>query len=163
MNWDEYFFKMVDLVASKSKDKSTKVGAVIVGPDHRVVATGYNGFPMGVNDIMGCKSCVDLNLIDKRYERPEKYYWTEHAERNAIYSAACNGIALGGCTMYTQSAPCADCARAIIQSGIICVKVECIIRPGMGHWRESVHVGVTMMTEAGVEIIDNDGDKVVAV
>ena len=36
MNWDEYFYKMANLVAEKSKDESTKVGAVIVGPDHEI-------------------------------------------------------------------------------------------------------------------------------
>ena len=142
MNWDEYFFKMVDLVASKSKDKSTKVGAVVVGPDHRVVATGYNGFPMGVND-----------NITERYERPAKYMWTEHAERNAIYSAACHGIALKGCVMYTQGSPCADCARAVIQAGIIEVRVKEILNEIMEHWRESVYVGVKMFNESGVSIV----------
>ena len=74
-NWDEYFMKMAEHVKTKSKDRSTQVGAVIVGEGHVVLSVGYNGFPRGVNDD-----------IDSRYERPAKYMWTEHAERNAIFS-----------------------------------------------------------------------------
>ena len=47
MNWDEYFMRMVYLVASKSCDLRTKVGSVIVR-DNQILTTGYNGFPRGV-------------------------------------------------------------------------------------------------------------------
>ena len=76
MNWLEYFYDMANLVAKKSKDQSTKIGAVIVGADNEIRSTGYNSFPKGLND--------DLQ---ERQERPEKYYWIEHAERNALYNA----------------------------------------------------------------------------
>ena len=76
MNWDQYFFDIVNVVKEKSKDRSTKVGAIIVGPDQGVRSTGFNGFPRGVND-----------NVDARHERPAKYLYTEHAERNAIYNA----------------------------------------------------------------------------
>lgn len=107
MNWDSYFMEMAELVASKSKDRSTKVGCVIVGPNHEVRTTGYNGFCRGIDDD-----------VDERHERPEKYLWTEHAERNAIYNAARNGIRIEDCTAYTTVFPCADCARSFIQSGV---------------------------------------------
>ena len=68
------FYEMANLVAKKSKDQSTQIGAVIVGPDNEIRSTGYNSFPCGIND--------DLQ---ERQERPEKYYWIEHAERNALY------------------------------------------------------------------------------
>lgn len=106
--WDEYFIRMAFLVASKSKDTSTKVGAVIVGPDHEVRSTGYNGFPRKVKDD-----------VLERLERPEKYLWVVHAEQNAIYNAARVGIATNGCTMYLNWEPCSICAGAIIQAGII--------------------------------------------
>jgi dCMP deaminase len=51
MNWHEYFFKMVDLAAQKSKDPTTPVGAIVVGPDKEIRATGFNGFPRGVHDL----------------------------------------------------------------------------------------------------------------
>ena len=75
--WDNRFLSMAKLIATWSRDRSTKVGAVIVGPNREVRSVGYNGFPRGVND-----------AIESRYERPGKYDWTEHAERNAIYNAA---------------------------------------------------------------------------
>lgn len=94
-------------VAAKSKDESTKCGCVIVGPDNEVRTTGYNGMTRGCDD-----------NIPERSERPEKYFWYEHAERNAIYNAANNGIVLKGSTAYVTGAPCMDCARGLVQSGI---------------------------------------------
>lgn len=107
MTWDDFFLGLAGYVSQKSKDQSTKVGAVIVGPDHEVLSLGWNGFPRGVDD-----------NVQERHERPAKYEWTEHAERNAIYNAARHGIALRGATIYVTHAPCAACARAIVQSGI---------------------------------------------
>ncbi len=106
--WDLRWIQKAHEFADWSKDKSTKVGAVIVNQDNRLVSQGYNGFPGGVND-----------SIPYRYERPQKYMYTEHAERNAIYNAARMGTSTKDCTLYTQLFPCVDCARGIIQSGII--------------------------------------------
>lgn len=51
MNWNSYFIEMAMLVAKKSKDPSTKVGCVIVGPDNEIRSTGFNGFPRGVQEV----------------------------------------------------------------------------------------------------------------
>lgn len=95
---------LAEHVSAWSKDRSTKLGAVIVDDQKRIVSIGYNGFPRGVDDD-----------IDERHERPQKYLWTEHAERNAIYNAR---EPLKGTTLYVPWNPCVDCARAIIQVGI---------------------------------------------
>ena len=113
MKWDDYFMTMVYLVAMRSKDESTHVGAVIVGPNKEIRSTGYNSFPMGINDD-----------VPERQERPEKYFWFSHAERNAVYLAARVGIPVEGCTMYTNGIPCTDCAFAVIQAGITEVVVD---------------------------------------
>ena len=105
-DWNEWFLRGVYWVASKSKDPKTKIGAIIV-KDKRIISTGYNGIPICVSD--------DL---ETRHERPEKYKWYEHGERNAIYSAAKHGISTNDAILYTNALPCADCARGIIQSGI---------------------------------------------
>jgi len=105
--WDEYFLKMIPLIRSRSKDKHTKVGCVIVSEDHNVLSTGYNSLPAGVND-----------FISERYERPMKYNWMAHSEENAISSAAKNGIKLKGSTIYMMGWPCVNCARMIIGAGI---------------------------------------------
>jgi dCMP deaminase len=50
MNWTEYFLGIAEQVKLKSKDKSTQIGAVIVGQDNEVLSTGYNSFPRGMDD-----------------------------------------------------------------------------------------------------------------
>ncbi|WP_246710353.1 deoxycytidylate deaminase [Martelella soudanensis] len=105
------FHALCDETASRSEDRDFKIGAVIVGPGHEVRATGYNGLPRGVGN-------EDATRFDRA--SGEKFFWIEHAERNAIYNAARSGAALAGCTIYVNRFPCADCARAIIQSGIVC-------------------------------------------
>jgi len=92
IEWDRHFFAIADVIASKSRDSSTKVGAVIIGPDKEVRSTGYNGLPRG----------VQYNAA-RTEQRPEKYYWFEHAERNAIFNAARIGTPLKGCTIYLTS------------------------------------------------------------
>jgi dCMP deaminase len=106
-DWDQRFMDLALHIAEWSKDRSTKVGCVIVGPQNEIRAIGYNGFVRGTDDDN-----------DDRHRRPDKYYWTEHAERNAIYHAALLGVSLRGCRMYLPWFPCIDCARAIVQSGI---------------------------------------------
>lgn len=107
ISWDKYFMSLVYLTSMKSKDKSTHFGAVIVDSFNNIVSTGYNSFPRYYDD----------NDPDN-HKRPQKYDRTEHAERNAAYSAAMRGVQLLGCKMYTQAIPCPDCARALVQVGI---------------------------------------------
>lgn len=145
--WDQYFLDMAALAATRSKDRSTQVGAVIVDPNRNVRATGYNGFPRLVNDD-----------IDARHERPIKYRYTEHAERNAIYSAARAGVATAGCTMYCTHAPCTDCARAVIQAGLYC-----LIYPSTGvipTFTEDTALALAMLREANVAAVAFDGESV---
>lgn len=106
--WALRYINLAKHIKEWSEDRSTKVGAVIVNKRNRIISVGYNGFPTGVID------------KDTRHERPNKYDFTEHAERNAIYNAE---RSLVDSTLYldTFPCPCVDCARAIIQSGIKCV------------------------------------------
>ena len=113
IDWDTYFFLMAHTVAMKSKDQRTHCGCVIVGPDKEIRSTGYNSFPRGIDDSR-----------PERQERPEKYFWFAHAERNAIYNAARMGTPLKDCDLYVTGMPCSDCAIGIIQAGIKKVKVH---------------------------------------
>ena len=106
-NWNNRFLDLAKHISTWSKDKSTGVGAVIVDNENRIVSQGYNGFCTGCND-----------NIDARHERPAKYLYTEHAERNAIYNAARIGVSVRNCKLYSTLFPCVECTRAIIQSGI---------------------------------------------
>ena len=140
MRWVEYFRELAHVVKKKSKDVNTQIGAVIVGKDKEIISTGYNSFPRGIDD-----------NVSSRQERPEKYFWFEHAERNAIYNAARIGVSTLGTTMYmTCGMSCADCARAIINSGIS----KIVLREGKGakgnKWNESAERSMIMFKEAGV-------------
>lgn len=168
MDWDQYFFDMIGCIREKSKDRSTKVGAVIVGEHRNVLSTGFNGFPRGVSEneeeMLRSTSEVrqlttDINEeIDKRHSRPDKYLWTEHAERNAIYNAARHGVALDGSIIYVDWIPCARCARAIIQSGISKVIIDARDREAKEaywneRWADDMTISKQMLSEAQVDLI----------
>jgi dCMP deaminase len=143
MNWTEYFLNIAEQVKLKSKDKSTQIGAVIVGVDNEVLSTGYNSFPRGLDDSK-----------EERQERPEKYFWFEHAERNAIYNAARIGVSLKNSTIYlTSGLPCMDCARGIVNSGIKVVwcKTECTTK-NKEKWVESQMKSQQLLNECGVQV-----------
>jgi len=143
MNWTEYFLNIAEQVKLKSKDKSTQIGAVIVGIDNEVLSTGYNSFPRGLDDTK-----------EERQERPEKYFWFEHAERNAIYNAARIGVSLKNSTIYlTSGLPCMDCARGIVNSGIKVVwcKTECTTK-NKEKWVESQMKSQQLLNECGVQV-----------
>ena len=135
----------LDLCASKgceSPDPRTKVGCIIVGPDGIVRCEACNTFPVGVDG------------IPERTLPPLKYIWIEHAERNAIYLAARRGISTEGCTMIVELTPCADCARAIIQAGVVHVVINerrsaeyCSVRYSGEHL-----AALAMLAEAGVAV-----------
>ena len=102
--WSSRFLALAEHVAEWSQDPRTKVGAVIVDEQKRVVSMGYNGFPRGVND------------SDERYnDRSTKHLFVCHAERNALDNAP---HSVQGCTMYVPLIPCNECAKSIIQNGI---------------------------------------------
>jgi len=141
MTWDEYFMQMVYFIAARSKDEQTHYGAVIVQPDNSIISTGYNSFPQGVDD----------NVLE-RQERPLKYSWMAHAERNAIYLSARNGNSTRGCRVYTNGTPCSDCGIAIVQAGI----VEVITDKEWNNkspekWRESGKISLQMFKEVGIK------------
>lgn len=141
-SWDEYGLKLAFTVAGKSKDPSTQCGCVILGPDHEVRTTGYNGLPRGVK------------YTEERITRPEKSYWMNHAEENAITNAARMGTALLGCTAYVTAEPCHVCSKSLINAGI-----KRIVFPE-GHdlqegerndrWEPSLKRAREMCVEAGV-------------
>ena len=143
LDFDDYFLQVADVIRVKSKDPNTQVGAVIVGPERQIVSTGYNGFPRGIDE-----------TDPKRWERPIKIQFIEHAERNAIYNAARHGIALRGCTMYIigfgpPTVACTECARAIIQSGIVRV-VGRSVKEASKEWADDLYFAKTMLLEAGI-------------
>lgn len=140
--WDQRFLALSNHISQWTEDRNFKVGAVIVGPALEIRSTGYNGLPRGVKDD-----------DDSRFDRPsgEKFFWFEHAERNAIYNAARAGVPVCGCTIYVNRFPCSDCARSIIQSGIS--RVCCPAKPEFdGALDHSFDVSEIMLRESGVRL-----------
>ena len=107
ISWDEYFMGVALLAAKRSKDPNTQVGACIVDINNVILATGYNGFPVG---------CSDDEFPWDREGENTKYPYVVHAELNAILNAS--GRDLRGARIYVALFPCNECAKAIIQSGI---------------------------------------------
>ena len=164
MNWDMFFIRLAMLVSQKSKDPSTKVGCIIVGNDNAILSTGFNGFPRGVKEETSYTDIYDESglvmgqasskLLD-RWNRPEKYSWVEHAERNAIYNAARHGICTLGTRAYLnfEPHPCADCTRALIQAGIVEIIGPNIPFKGVGSGiNYNLDYAKTMCEEAGVKL-----------
>lgn len=102
--WDEYFMKIAETVATKSKDPSSKMGCVIVDKNKRVVSLGYNGMLQGADE-----SKMTLS------ERPMKYYFAIHSEMNALIFAKRD---LTDCTVYNRVATCENCLKYCLQAGI---------------------------------------------
>lgn len=151
MDWDTYFLNMAHFVAKKSKDPSTKCGTVIVSPiDHSVLAIGYNGLPRGARDD-----------VPERNERPTKYLWYEHSERNALYNAARRGVCLEGSTAYVSFFPCMDCARGLWQSGVVRVVNANVDTDPEKHqrWLESRQNTIELFEEVGMEVCILEGFK----
>lgn len=140
-SWDEWFMRQVYLVASKSRDPSTKIGAILVRDNH-VISSGFNGFPIGVKD------------SSERYDdRSVKYNFVVHAEDNAVLTAARFGISVKDTTLYTNGIPCCECSKSIIQGGV----KEIVIHkqwPDMTHsnWVESIKVSKIMFGEANINL-----------
>lgn len=151
-SWVDYYREIAHVVKTKSKDQSTQIGCVIVGKGNEIISTGYNSFPRGIND-----------YDESRQERPEKYFWMEHAERNAIYNAARIGVSTMGSTIYmTCAISCADCARAIINAGIVKVYFEKnMVVKNRAKWSESAERSLIMFEEAGVSVEMYDGGSII--
>ena len=98
-------FKAARVFAEDSRDPDTQVGCIVVSNKGHILTTGYNGPPRNVDD-----SKIPLT-------RPEKYTFMVHAEANAIYNAARNGIALEESTFFVTHSPCFKCLQAIYQVG----------------------------------------------
>ena len=109
--WLSYYAHLAETTALMSRDPSTKVGALIIDSESKaILATGFNGFPRGVQD--------DLTVNWDRYQGEERYLHTCHAELNSILHAARAGTKVVGTTIICNRLPCVECTKAIIQSGI---------------------------------------------
>lgn len=106
----------------------------------------------GVPKYIGCNSYPrGVRRSPERQTRPEKYLWIEHSERNAIFWMAREGISTRNCVICILWYPCADCARAIVQSGMVGLICS---RPNLKDptWGKSFSVAQSILSEGGVTV-----------
>jgi dCMP deaminase len=113
LTFEEVFMNLSIIIAKRSKDPNTQVGATIVN-NNKVIGMGYNGFP-----IIDKKNNININNDQiypwSKLDLNNKYLYVVHAELNAILNS--NKIPKNS-VLYTTLFPCNECAKAIIQSGI---------------------------------------------
>lgn len=120
-DWDEYFMDIAHVVSNRGNCCRRKVAAVIVR-DRRIVSTGYNGTPRGIENCYegGCPRCAS--------DAPSGEGLGEcicaHAEENAIVQAAYHGISVRDGSLYCTLSPCLMCTKMIINAGITEVVYE---------------------------------------
>lgn len=140
--WDRWFLGMAEYISTASKDPSTKVGAVIVDENRRIVSCGYNGLPQGVED-----------TEERLNNRELKYKLIVHGERNALLFAE---RSVKGCTLYTTPfMPCSVCAGMVIQAGIKRVVAPYSDNP---RWAEDFKLTEQLFSESEVELVLLHGD-----
>jgi dCMP deaminase len=143
-SWDQFYLDLARFVAERrSKDPSTKVGAVIVRPDKTVVSMGFNGFARGLPDFPELYADRDFKIAT-----------VVHAEENAILTAR---ERLRGCTIYVSSLPpCAHCASLIIQAGL--ARVVCYDLEIPERWAVNMDWSRRNLMSAGVMVSSIDPD-----
>ena len=111
--WPNYFMSIAKVVATRATCLRGQVGAVIVR-DKRILSTGYNGAPRGIEH---CKTCMRDELNIPSGERHELCK-AVHAEANAVIQAAAYGISIKDADMYCTHSPCSMCAKMMINAQI---------------------------------------------
>jgi len=144
--WDSYLLGIAEAASKKSKDPNSKLGAALV-QGNVVISTGFNGFPRGIDE------------REERWQRPIKYQFVSHAEANAIFNAARNGIPTVDATLYLYGfpGPCIECAKAIIQAGILRVvwqlnELKMSDPVAKAKWEDDLDFAQRLLFEAGVII-----------
>lgn len=136
--WDERFLALAWQIGTWSKDPSRQLGAVAIGQNRQILATGYNGFPRGIAD------------DEDRYNvREIKYKYVVHAEMNCIYNATENGVSLLDSTIYVHGLPvCSECAKGLIQVGV--ERVVAFSKDTPPQWVESTNFTKQLFEEANI-------------
>ena len=147
--WDRHFLGMALYHSKLSKDPSTQVGSVIVGPDREILSAGFNGFPRGIAD-----------TTERLNDRDTKLKVGGHAEMNALLAAARTGMRLKGCTLYLAATddsglvwggpPCTRCVVEIIQVGISEI-VSFPVKSIPSRWHDDLALARQLIDEAGIK------------
>ncbi len=136
---------IVELIKTRSTCLRRQVGALIV-KDKRILATGYNGAPVG------CRHCIETGCLREKMGIPsgQRHELCRgiHAEQNAIIQAAYSGVSIKDSVIYVTAQPCVLCAKMIINSGIKKIIFK-------GDYPDEL--AMSMLEEAGIEVVKFDG------
>lgn len=121
--WDEYFLGLAQAASVRGKCTRRKVGALVVGPDRRIMSVGYNGAPSGMPDCLegGCprgRATYEQVAGLSSYDVPGSpgACVANHAETNALLHA---GRDTRGATLYVNHEPCMACTRTMAGAGVV--------------------------------------------
>ncbi len=145
MPFDEYFMRIAMLASERCTCMRRKVGAVLV-KGKQIVATGYNGAPMGAPHCDEKDGCLREKLKIPSGQRHELCR-ASHAEQNAIAQAAKFGIPVDGASIYVNQFPCIICTKLLINSGI-----KEIVYVGEYGDSESTKLTRELLTECGIRV-----------
>lgn len=140
-DWNIFFMQQAQLMSTRSKDPSTKVGCIIVSPQRVVVSEGYNGFPRGIAD-----------TPERLNDRTQKYPRVVHGEANAVINAGRNGTKIEDGILFVTAPPCPNCAKMIVQAGIrevLYIDLDASKKSIPG-WRDELDISFDMFDEAGI-------------
>ena len=114
-SWDDYLMDITHFVATRSTGLRRHVGAILVR-EKRILATGYNGAPTGI------EHCLEVGCLREQLSIPsgERHELCRalHAEQNAIIQAALHGVSIKDATLYCTTLPCVICSKMLINAGI---------------------------------------------
>ena len=133
---DLRYLRMARIWVENSYCERRKVGALVV-KDKMIISDGYNGTPSGFENV-----CEDENNVTKPY--------VLHAEANAITKLARSSNNSDGSTLYVTAAPCIECSKLIIQSGIKRVVYAEKYR---------LEDGINLMKKANIEVVYINPDE----
>lgn len=130
------FMQIAEIVAQRATCPRASVGAVAV-KDGRIVGTGYNGSPSGMPHCfdVGCQldKIMQYATIEEceHFEDGYQYHCirASHAEANLIAWCAREGISLHRAHLYTTHALCLNCAKLVINAGILAVYYRDLYAP----------------------------------
>lgn len=147
--WDHRFMRLAREISTWSKDPSSKIGAVIVNDDRRILATGYNGFPRGIED-----------TVERLNDREQKYPRIVHGEMNALMNALYSGVSVKDATIYVWGLPvCSECTKSVIQAGIKRVVITYTHLSPEKWQTQWSDMSFPMYNEAGVSVTYINPDK----
>jgi len=140
----KYTYELADTL---SHDPVTRIGSMLLLPNMTKV-TGTNQISPSLVNGTPIDEIRQLPIV----ERPQKYFYMEHAERNSIFDAQKESVDVSSCIMFCPMFACADCARVIANSG-----TKLIIGHEIGmkrmlspKWRESIEAGNIILDSAGI-------------